>query len=325
MRSTGKKFLYAICTVYMIISLSFLLIHIMPGKPIMYLVGQEEYYYLLDQYPAELEALKLKFGLDDSLWVQYKKYLKCIATLDFGRAYSNHQPVSQNVLRAAKSTLLLSIPTWILGGILGAVLGTLAGWRTKGIFDRITTPFFLFVNTIPSNCIGLIFLIIFSYKLKIFPINGMVGPGLSGRVRFWSLLNHMALPLIILVLSRTAGNFMLMKSSVSQICNEDYLITAESKGLEDKKVLFRHVLCNALLPYSTSLSIQLGWLLSGAMIVEVIFGWKGMGSLMFDAVSRRDFPTAQLCFLISAVSVVAANWISDIVNIIIDPRVRDEQ
>lgn len=153
----------------------------------------------------------------------------------------------------------------------------------------------------------------------------MVGPGLSGMERFWSLLNHMALPLIILVLSRTAGNFMLMKSSVSQICNEDYLITAESKGLEDKKVLFRHVLCNALLPYSTSLSIQLGWLLSGAMIVEVIFGWKGMGSLMFDAVSRRDFPTAQLCFLISAVSVVAANWISDIVNIIIDPRVRDEQ
>lgn len=117
----------------------------------------------------------------------------------------------------------------------------------------------------------------------------------------------MILPLCILILFRTSGDFMLMKSTVSQIRQEEYILTARAKGIGQNKVLFRHVLKNALVPYSTSLCMQLGGLLSGAMVVEVVFGWKGMGQMMYNAVSCRDFATAQFCFLLSALCVVLSN------------------
>ncbi len=319
-----KRLLIALLTIYIIITLSFILVHIMPGDPVIHLVGQEEYYYLLDNDPAALEQMIEKFGLNDSLPVQYVRYLKSIVTLDFGVSYANQQPVLDNVVRASGWTLLLSVPTWIFGGIIGAILGVIAGWRPGKLFDKITTPFFLVVNTIPSNCLCLILLIIFAYKLKFFPINGMVSPGVAGMERMLSILNHMFLPLMILVLFRISGDFMLMKSAVSQIRGEEYIITAQSKGLTEKKVLFVHVLKNAMLPYLTSFCMQFGGLLSGSMIVEVVFGWKGMGTLMYNAVSTRDFPTAQFCFLLSAVLVVFSNLMSDIINAAVDPRLREE-
>lgn len=320
-----KKFLYALITIYIIISVSFLLIHMMPGEPIINLVGQEEYYYLLDHNPSELEELKIKYGLNDSLGIQYIKYLKSVVTLDFGLAYSNREPVVNNVLKAMKNTLLLAVPTWVVGAIIGCILGTIAGFRPRKNFDKIATPTFLFLNTVPSNCIALIFLIIFSYKLKLFPINGMVSPGLSGLPKMLSYLKHMVLPLSILIILRTSGNFMLMKSAMSQVRDEDYLITAESKGMSDKMILFKHALKNALIPYLTFVIMQFGYILSGSLIIEVVFGWKGMGQLMYEAVNRKDFPTAQLCFLITAISVVFANYLSDIVNMYIDPRIRESE
>lgn len=319
-----KKLAYAIITIFIIVTISFLLIHLMPGESIINLVGQEEYYRLLEHDPALLEQMKIKYGLNDSLFVQYIKYLKSIITLDFGLAYSNRQPVIHNVFRAMKNTLILSVPNWILGTIFGCILGTIAGWKPKSIFDKISTSFFIFINTIPSNCLGLIFLIIFAYRLKILPVNGMVSPGLDGFEKFLSYLKHMILPLSILVLGRTSSNFMLMKSAVSQVRKEEYITTAVSKGLSDKKILFIHVLKNALVPYSTSIVMQLGFLLSGSAIIEVVFGWKGMGYLMYEAVTHKDFPTAQFCFLITAVTVVFANLLSDIVNMWIDPRIKEE-
>lgn len=319
-----KKMVIALLTIYLIITISFVLVHVMPGDPIIHLVGQEEYYYLLDNDPETLNKMIEKYGLDDSLTVQYVKYLKSIVTLDFGISYSNQMPVLDNIVRAARWTLMLSIPTWILAGVFGAVLGVIAGWKPGKLFDKIMTPIFLVLNTIPSNCLCLLMLIFFAYNLKWFPINGMVSPGKIGLQRTFSILQHMCLPLIILVIFRTASDFMLMKSAVSQVRKEEYVLTATSKGLPEKKVLFRHVMRNALLPYMTSFCMQMGGLLSGSMIVEVVFGWKGMGMLMYNAVQNRDFPTAQFCFLISAVCVVASNLISDVINIAIDPRLKEE-
>ena len=129
---------------------------------------------------------------------------------------------------------------------------------------------------------------------------------------------------MILVLFRTSSNFMLMKSNVSQIKNEDYILTARSKGLSDQRVLFRHILKNAMLPYVSSLCIQIGFLFSGSMLLEVIFGWRGMGQLYFNAVSKRDFPTAQACFILTAVCVVFANFLGDVINEAIDPRLKED-
>ena len=318
-----KKTLIALLTIYLIITISFVLVHTMPGNPIIFLIGEEEYYYLMDNNPAYLEQVTEKYGLNDDLMTQYMRYLKSVVTFDFGISYSNQKPVIENFKSAAYWTLLLSVPTLIIACILGAVLGIHAGIHPGGTFDRIATPSFLFINTIPSNCLSLLLLIAFAYKLRWVPINGMVSPGVTGSARAASILQHMALPLFILVLFRTSGNFMLMKSTVSQIRGEEYILTAQAKGIGRQKLLFRHVLKNALVPYSTSLCMQLGGLLSGAMVVEVVFGWKGMGQMMYTAVSGRDFATAQFCFLLSAACVVASNLLGDIVAAAIDPRIRE--
>lgn len=324
LRHVLKKTLIAVATIWLIITISFTLVHTMPGDPIIFLIGEEEYYYLLDNDPAYLEQLVDKYGLNDRLSVQYARYMKSVATLDFGESYSNHRPVIENFCAAAKWTLMLSIPTLLISCLLGAVLGVYAGIRPGGRFDRVMTPLFLALNTIPSNCLSLLLLILFAYKLRWVPINGMVSPGMEGAARLTSILHHMVLPLGILIVFRTSGDFMLMKSTVSQIRGEEYVLTARSKGIGERKVLFRHVLKNAMVPYSTSLCMQLGSLLSGSMIVEVVFGWKGMGQMMYNAVSSRDFATAQFCFLLSAACVVLSNLLGDIVNAAIDPRIHEE-
>ena len=322
-KRTVKKILIALLTIYAIITISFLMVRFMPGDPLVHLVGQDRYYELMDSAPSELERIAEKYGLNDSLGEQYLNYLKSIVTLDFGIAYSNKQPVLDNVLYRIKWTLVLSIPAFVLGGLFGALLGIFAGWKPGGRFDRLTTPVMLLLNTIPSNCIGIIFLVVFAFKMGLFPVNGMVTGGKSGAALILDILWHAALPLSLLILFRTAGNFLLMKSNVSQIRSEDYVTTASSKGLSDNRVLFRHVMKNAMVPYVTSLCMQLGSILSGSMILEVIFGWKGMGDLFYTAVSSRDFPTAQLCFMISAVCVVTGNLIGDLLIAVIDPRIKE--
>ena len=318
-----KRTATAVLTIFIIISISFLFVRFMPGDPLIHLVGEEEYYFLIDHAPEVLEEISEKYGLDDPLYIQYANYLRSVVTMDFGESYINHRSVVENVISASKRTLMLSIPTLILGGLFGCVTGVLAGIRPGGIFDKISTPIALILNTMPANCLALLLLIMFAYRMGIFPINGMVSAGVTGAARALNILWHMVLPISVLILSRTVSNYMLMKSAVSQVRHEEYILTAVSKGLPSRIVLFRHILRNAMLPYITSVCMQMGSLLSGAMVVEVVFGWKGMGMLFHDAVQSRDFPTAQLCFLISAIMVVGSALLSDIVNALLDPRIKE--
>lgn len=322
-RHVWKKALIALLTIYLVITLSFLMVRFMPGDPLMHLVGQEEYYYLKEFNPGELDRIAEKYAMSGTLGEQYVNYLKSIATLDFGTAYSNKQPVLSNIISSSKWTLVLTVPVFLLGCLIGGFLGVIAGWKPGSLFDKIATPILLFLNTVPTNCIGIIFLVVFAFKMRWFPLNGMTSGGLSGIKFVTDVIWHAVLPVIIMTLFRVSSNFMLMKSNVSQIRGEDYTVTASSKGLPERKVLFRHVLKNAMLPYVSSLCIQLGGLLSGSMMLEVIFGWKGMGQLFYNAVSNRDFPTAQACFIISAVCVVLGNLLGDVINAAIDPRIKE--
>ena len=318
-----RKTVTAVLTVFAIMTVSFLMVRFMPGDTLIHLVGADRYYELLEDSPKQLEHIAEIYGLNDPLGVQYLKYLRSIFTLDFGIAYSNHMPVLDNVLSCARWTLILSVPTFIIGGLLGGLAGVVAGWKPGGTFDRIMTPVMIFVNTVPTYCIGIIFLVVFAFKNGWFPVNGMTTGTTTGFAKFLDIMWHATLPLTLLIMFRTAGNFLLMKSNVSQVRGEEYVLTAYSKGLSGKKVLFRHVMKNALVPYVTSLCMQLGSLLSGSMMLEDIFGWKGMGNLFYTAVNSRDYPTAQLCFMISAVCIVAGTLLADIVISLIDPRVKD--
>ena len=171
-------------TIYLIISLSFFMVRFMPGDPLLHLVGHEQYYYLKEFEPQELDRIAVKYKISGTLLEQYAEYLKNIVSLDFGIAYENKQPVLNNILSAAKWTLVITLPALIIGAFFGAVLGVVAGWKVGGMFDRIVTPLFLFLNTIPTNCIGVLFLILFAFRLGWFPINGMTSGGLKGMLRY---------------------------------------------------------------------------------------------------------------------------------------------
>jgi len=313
----------ALGLIFVIISLNFVLVRIMPGNPLIHILGEDEYFTLMTQFPERLAEVERQYSLDGSLFEQYLRYLYNVITLQFGSSYVDGTSVASTVLFRMRWTLGLSVLAIALSAVLGGALGVLAGYRKGGRLDSVLTGVFLFLETIPANCLALIVLVIFSYKLKWFPVGGMVSGGVSGFARFMSTLHHMVLPLSVLTLFRTSTNFLLMKSFVSQIREEEYILVAVTKGLSPRHVLYRHLLKNALVPYVTMLCVQFSHILSGTMLVEVVFSWKGMGTLIYDGVMQRDYPTVQLCFLLIAVCVIIFNLVADILCMKLDPRVRE--
>ncbi|MEG0379009.1 MAG: ABC transporter permease, partial [Eubacterium sp.] len=237
--------------------------------------------------------------------------------------YISGQDVVGVVLFRMKWTLLLAVSAIVISAVVGGALGVLAGYHKGGRLDSVLTFVFLLLETIPANCLALIVLVIFAFNLKWFPVGGMASGGLTGLAKFGDTLYHMVLPVSVLALFRTSGNFLMMKSFVSQIREEEYILTAEAKGLPRRKVLFSHVLRNVMVPYVTMLCMQFGTILSGAMIIEIVFSWKGMGTLIYDGVMQHDYPTVQLCFLMISVCVIFFHFLADILAWRLDPRLKE--
>ena len=318
-----NRILISIGTIFLIITISFFLVNSMPGDPLVNIMGDEEYYKVKNSNPELLTEIAEKYGLNESLPQRYFKYLKSILTLDFGYSYVKNQPVLDVALYRLKWTLLLAVPATILSAFIGGWLGIAAGWNSGGALDRIMTPLALVMSTIPANCVAIIVLAIFAYRLRWFPISGMTSGGLVGWAKARDVLWHMALPLLVMVLSRSCGNFIHMKSYVTQIKSEEYILTATAKGVKRSRILRRHVLKNCFLPYITVLCMQFGHIVSGSIMVEVVFTWVGMGDMMNSSISSSDFPMMQLCFLITAVCMVLSNIAADVLYVVFDPRIEE--
>lgn len=318
-----NRILISIGTIFLIITISFFLVNSMPGDPLVNIMGDEEYYKVKNSNPELLTQIAEKYGLNESLPQRYFKYLKSILTLDFGYSYVKNQPVLDVALYRLKWTLLLAVPATILSAFIGGWLGIAAGWNSGGALDRTMTPLALVMNTIPTNCVAIIVLAIFAYRLRWFPISGMTSGGLVGWAKTRDVLWHMALPLLVMVLSRSCGNFIHMKSYVTQIKSEEYILTATAKGVKRSRILRRHVLKNCFLPYITVLCMQFGHIVSGSIMVEVVFTWVGMGDMMNSSISSSDFPMMQLCFLITAVCMVLSNIAADVLYVVFDPRIEE--
>lgn len=318
-----NRILISIGTIFLIITISFFLVNSMPGDPLVNIMGDEEYYKVKNSNPELLTQIAEKYGLNESLPQRYFKYLKSILTLDFGYSYVKNQPVLDVALYRLKWTLLLAVPATILSAFIGGWLGIAAGWNSGGALDRIMTPLALVMNTIPTNCVAIIVLAIFAYRLRWFPISGMTSGGLVGWAKARDVLWHMALPLLVMVLSRSCGHFIHMKSYVTQIKSEEYILTATAKGVKRSRILRRHVLKNCFLPYITVLCMQFGHIVSGSIMVEVVFTWVGMGDMMNSSISSSDFPMMQLCFLITAVCMVLSNIAADVLYVVFDPRIEE--
>jgi len=310
-----KKTIRYVLTLITIISLNFVIPRLMPGDPVVNLLGEE-----LSFHKEQVETLRKEMGLTKPLGHQYLDYWKDILRFKFGYSYHFHQEVSGLLLGRMKWTLLLVGLSVVFGAFIGAFFGSRAGWRSEKVRSRLSTALFLFFYSIPPFFLAILFLYAFSFKLGLFPLKGYYGTG-----TLLDTLWHLVLPVIVLTLFTSARNHIIMRGSVLQEKNRLYPLFARAKGLSDKQVLNRHVFWNASLPLITLIALDFGFIFSGALFIEIVFSMNGMGTLIYDSIKTLDYPVLQGAFLVIALMVISANIIADITYSLVDPRVRHQR
>ena len=303
---------------FIIVSLNFLVPRLMPGDPLMNLVGEEAYY----GSGGVLDELRQELGLDQPMVVQYGRYMVDIATGDWGYSYLYLRPVSKAIASHLGWTLLLILPAVMLAAFVAAILGGIAAWYRGSRIDAALTGVFLMAYSMPHYWLAMLVLFGFSFHLGWFPLGKVTSGGLSGLPYVLDVGWHMLLPLSVVTLFKAAYDFLIVRSSVVSILGEDYILMAQAKGLSRMAVLFKHALRNAMAPLVTVTAVQFGMVFSGTLLIEVVFSWPGMGTLVYDAIGARDYPLLQASFLIVAVCVLGANFVADMLYPKLDPRTR---
>ncbi len=301
-----------------IIILNFLIPRLMPGDPLMNIIGEEAYYTA----GGSLEALKDELGLNRPLIEQFFNYIAGLFTGDWGYSYLSLRPVSNAIMLHLGWSLILILPSVILAAVIGAVAGSIAAWRRGSRLDVGLTGGFLLAYSLPHYWLAMLVLFVFAYLLGWFPLGKATSGGLTGLEYIIDTGWHMFLPLAVITMFKAAYDYLIVRNTVVSIYGEDYILTAQSKGLSQMAVLFKHGLRNSLAPLVTVTAIQFGTIFSGALMVEIVFSWPGMGTLIYDAIGARDYPLIQFAFFIIAVCVLLANFIADIVYPKLDPRMK---
>lgn len=320
MRAIGYllgKLVKAFLIVLAVAIMNFFLIRMAPGDPATVIAGQSG-----DADSIYLSQLRTDFGLDKPLPVQLGIYLKKLAVLDFGMSYRERRPVREIIWERLPSTLEITASAFVLALFLGVLLGTVAAVNRGGVWDRAATAFSLIFYATPLFWVGLLLVLVFSVELDWLPAFGratIAGPD-SGVPALLDRLRHLILPVITLSLFYLALYARMTRASMVETLNMDFIKTARAKGISRKRVLFVHALRNAVLPILTLAGVQVGQLLSGAIIIETIFGWPGLGLLAFNAVLQRDYNTLLAVFFVTSILVVLANLIVDGLYVLIDPR-----
>jgi peptide/nickel transport system permease protein len=317
-----KRVLQYLSAVLAVITMNFFLIRMMPGDPLAGLIGEENYYYLLSYDPAALEDARLDYGLGEPLGLQYVGYLKDLVRGNLGWTFQYERPVLQVIWFRLRWTLILLLPAVGMSVLLGGTLGAVAGWRSGEKTDLALTGFLLFAYSIPGYCLGVLLLLLLALHVPVFPMGGMMEGTHSGFSTVFDLMEHMTLPLITLVATGTTGHYLVMRSSIRRLIGEDFVYTALAKGLSDHRVLFRHVVPNALPPLITTAAIEFGFMVGGVLLVETVFSWQGMGTLIQDAIHTRDYPMLSGCLLLLTLCLISANALADFAHAAIDPGIR---
>lgn len=319
MSSTGtyvaKRTGFAALTIFVAVSFNFLLFRALPGSVVTNLSR------VPNATPALRHSLAVEFGLDKPLWEQYLIYLGQLFKGNLGISYINAQPVLSNLRTDLANTLpMVSVGT-IAAIILGTASGLVAAWRRRSFVDHGLTNTALAFYSLPTQWLGLMLVLLFGGYL---PSTGMRDP-FAVDSSFWQTfqdeLHHIILPGLTLALTLYGQYTLVVRSAVLETLGEDYVLTARAKGLSVRRILFSHVLRNALLPIITLIALSLGYIVGGALLVETIFTWPGIGLAVYQAVLQRDYPMLQGAFLLLTVSVVVCNLIADLLYRKLDPRV----
>jgi peptide/nickel transport system permease protein len=302
------------------LSLNFLLPRAMPGSPLRFLAGEDVGMLA----PAQVAEIRARYGLDQGLGVQYLTYVRNMATGQWGFSYQLGKPVADAIRDRLPWTLLLVGSSLLVATIFGILVGALAAWRRGRGLDTASLTGAIVVDSLPTFWLGMILVAVFAVELRWLPIYGAMtswGPR-TGLPYILDVLRHLVLPATTLTLASLSGTFLVMRYAMLDTLGQDYVRTARAKGLRERRVLVKHAVRNAMLPVSTVVFLNLGYLVGGATVVETVFSYPGVGTLLYQAVLNRDYPVLQGAFFILTVSVILANVIADLVYPILDPRVR---
>jgi peptide/nickel transport system permease protein len=315
-----KKTGQVLITLLAVATFNFLLFRVLPGDPIRLLARAGRL------SPEAIARLRQTFGLDQPLSVQYLYFLRNLCNGELGISFTYRRPVAEILQERITNTLILLGAATVIVVVVGVSAGMIAAAKRGTRIDGALVITSLVFWSLPTFWTGLILVIILGVYLNAFPVSGMVSPGLSPGAffeQFWDTARHIILPTITLAIV-DMGQFMLItRSSLVDVLTEDYILTAKAKGLPFRRILWQHGLPNAMLPIITTTALYVSLIVGGAIQVETVFSWPGMGRLMYDAVLRRDYPLLEASFLLSAAVVILANFFSDIVYLLIDPRVKE--
>lgn len=307
-RTVFVRFLDAVPTVLLVLTLVFVALRLLPGDPALVALGDYA-------TPDQLAQFRERMGLDIPIWQQYFVFLKEMLTFDFGQSLISGRAVTTLVWQNLPYTVELTIAAVLIGVVLGIPFGVLAAVKRNKLPDSGMRTFSLLGYAIPDFYLGALLLIAFALNLQWFPING-------GGVGFLDRMHHLVLPAVTLATIKIAFLGRLTRTAVLEVLSKDYVRTARAKGAGERRVIYRHALRNALLPVTTGIGLSVLSTLSGSVAVELVFNRPGLGSMLVQAIAERDYPVIQAGVVIFALSVVVVNLLVDLAYSFIDPRLR---
>lgn len=307
-----KRFLVMIPVLFGVTLITFLMMHAIPGDPID---------FMLEFAPADegvREELRSQYNLDEPVWKQYLLWIRDLIVLDFGESIITGRDVGASIAARMPFTLLLGAAAWAIAVGIAIPAGIYAAVRKGETADEVSRIGALFGIAMPNFWLGLILLFVFSVHLGWFRVLPPIDAGLFSPEMLW----YLVLPAITLGTASTALLMRLMRSSMVEELNKEYVRTARAKGLRERTVILKHVLRNSLISVVTVAALMIASIVDGSVVVEVVFAWPGMGVLIIEAIEQRDFPVLQLAVVLIGVSIVIANLLADLVYAALDPRIR---
>lgn len=338
-RHLVRRLIQAIPTLFGVTIVTFLLMQATPGDPISLIMFNPT------ATPEATEQLRRQLGLDQPAFVQYVYWLigndwvhidvdgdgegdfygtrQGFLRGDLGQSIQHKRPVTEMLIERMSATLQLTLSAAIVGYLVGIAIGILAAINRGGIIDQLVRIISVFGNAVPSFWLGLLLIMLFSVQLGMLPMSGMQDvTRISDSFDFMDRVRHLIMPMFVLSLGTIASISRYTRTQVLEVLSQDYVRTARSKGLTNRHIYIGHVTRNALMPIATLIGPTLGFLLSGAVIIEQVFSWPGLGRLAVNAVSQRDYPLVMGTVVLGAMLYILGNLISDVIYSFIDPRVR---
>jgi len=303
----------------LVLTIVFILPRIMPGDPVENILGEAS----IGLTEEAREVLLAKYKLNEPIWDQYIAFLTSIFTLDFGYSITRSMPVDRLIMNRLPWTIILTLPPIIFGSILAIFTSIKCGMSQGSKLDRLLSGISIYFETIPGFLFAMVMILIFSFQLGIFPLGHLRSGEYTGIGNIMDIIYHLTLPIITLTISIFLGKFLILRNNVIQMSHENYIFVARSKGLSEKYIERKHIMRNTMPVFLSMLIMNIGFMISGALMIEIVFSFQGMGTLLQSAITAQDYPVIQGVFIILVGWVLFTNLFAEFIYGIADPRIGD--